>query len=562
MDSHEEYKINSSPPLTNVSVSPRSHRLQDFADESMDVVTVFSVKNAEANSNCINESHSYNNNVYSDDINEVRDAIECDGVISKLMMSNRDACETPADFLFVKTKKEQDDILKCIEKAKTMQSTTIDLSRKKLQAIPDNLLELTCLEYLYLQGNEIAYLPDNFFKCFPSLLWLDLRNNALSRIPSAYLSNHTCLRNLLLEGNNLRNLPLELGLVKSLHGLNIAGNPLDFPPQSIMETGTQAILQFLRDVLNAKNSAKIADLDLSLSKGEELLEQVSASSDDWNTTASMMELAKMREMAKGGEKDLSQDNVDYSDKQGLRPNFIHQDKVQSIKKNKKVADLGAFEEIKKIKENKMSWKVNPYPTPPTQEYVKFKMNEEKQMARVKEFREKTDAILQRRKDEAMLKNWRDDTKALQQKKYSQHLVPGEDYKEIAEQAPFDVDKDMMQVLTKEERLKADLQKEKKMKQERSVSPATRQRIELEKQTRIRELEKRIKDHTAGMVERRKQPRGTPQHEMEIAKRELEMVKNLQRDLMRRYQELKAWSAARAKRARENFSRPTSAGFRY
>ena len=44
-----------------------------------------------------------------------------------------------------------------------------------------------------------------------------------------------------------------------------------------------------------------------------------------------------------------------------------------------------------------------------------------------------------------------------------------------------------------------------------------------RQARIRDLEKRIKDHTAGMVERRKQPKGTPQAEMEIARRELEIV---------------------------------------
>lgn len=44
-----------------------------------------------------------------------------------------------------------------------------------------------------------------------------------------------------------------------------------------------------------------------------------------------------------------------------------------------------------------------------------------------------------------------------------------------------------------------------------------------RQARIRELEKRIKDLTAGMVERRRQPKGSPQQEMEIARREMEMV---------------------------------------
>ncbi|KAK3778628.1 hypothetical protein RRG08_047949, partial [Elysia crispata] len=53
----------------------------------------------------------------------------------------------------------------------------------------------------------------------------------------------------------------------------------------------------------------------------------------------------------------------------------------------------------------------------------------------------------------MLKNWRDDAKVLQYKKYSQRMLPGQDYEEPAEQAPFGVDKDMMKVLSKEDRFK-------------------------------------------------------------------------------------------------------------
>lgn len=44
-----------------------------------------------------------------------------------------------------------------------------------------------------------------------------------------------------------------------------------------------------------------------------------------------------------------------------------------------------------------------------------------------------------------------------------------------------------------------------------------------RQTRIRELERRIKQHTSLMHERRKLPKGTPQEEMEAARRELEIV---------------------------------------
>ncbi|RUS77823.1 hypothetical protein EGW08_014416 [Elysia chlorotica] len=453
--------------------------------------------------------------------------------------------ETPADVAFARTRKQQQAVVDVIQKTKESGSTSIDLSQMKLQAFPDDLLELTNLEFIYLEGNEIGYLPDEFFKFFPRLRWLDLRNNELCRIPSVYLSNHCCLRNLLLEGNNLRNLPLELGLVRSLHGLNIANNPLDFPPNEIIEKGTQGILGFLREMMDAKNTAKMTELDLHLS--EEVpdgFEHVSASSDDWNTNASMMELAKRREFVKKSKSNGSSpyngmhphaEQPEYTvgarSAELHRPTSYSENRTQHIMKLKKAGALGQIDRKKRKKDSKLNWRVNQYPAPPPEDYVAFKMNEEKQLARVKEFKEKTDAILQRRKDGAMLKNWRDDAKVLQYKKYSQRMVPGQDYEEPAEQAPFGVEKDMMKVLTKEERLRADLQKEKDLKESRTVSPATRQRIEQEKQARIRELEKRIKEHTAGMVERRKQPKGTPQHEMEIARRELDIAEHLHKELL-------------------------------
>ena len=63
-----------------------------------------------------------------------------------------------------------------------------------------------------MEGNELTTLPDELFDKLPNLKWLDLRRNYLVRLPSVYTGRHQNLRNLLLEGNNLRTLPLELGL--------------------------------------------------------------------------------------------------------------------------------------------------------------------------------------------------------------------------------------------------------------------------------------------------------------------------------------------------------------
>ena len=42
-------------------------------------------------------------------------------------------------------------------------------------------------------------------------MWLDMRGNYLAALPSAYIGSHRCLRTLLLENNELKSLPLELG---------------------------------------------------------------------------------------------------------------------------------------------------------------------------------------------------------------------------------------------------------------------------------------------------------------------------------------------------------------
>ena len=47
-----------------------------------------------------------------------------------------------------------------------------------------------------------------------------------------------------------------LGLVRTLTGLNIANNPLDFPPVEIIEGGVQTILAFFREMLRAKSQGK------------------------------------------------------------------------------------------------------------------------------------------------------------------------------------------------------------------------------------------------------------------------------------------------------------------
>lgn len=65
-------------------------------------------------------------------------------------------------------------------------------------------------------------LPEDFFDCFSNLRWLDLRHNRLTNIPSFYLKDMVHLQTLLLEGNNLSSLPLELGELYTFRVMFIA----------------------------------------------------------------------------------------------------------------------------------------------------------------------------------------------------------------------------------------------------------------------------------------------------------------------------------------------------
>lgn len=85
-----------------------------------------------------------------------------------------------------------------------------DHSNQQLQEVPPKILEMCNLRMLYLEGNLIEQLPDDFFKKLPKLTWLDLRNNRLKAIPSS-ISYNECLENLLLANNQIERLPTELG---------------------------------------------------------------------------------------------------------------------------------------------------------------------------------------------------------------------------------------------------------------------------------------------------------------------------------------------------------------
>lgn len=150
----------------------------------------------------------------------------------------------------------QNQIVSKLFGAKVKNLDSMSFENCELVSVPNEILAFTqlrvnqchkiILKRLSLYGNRIFSLPDNFFCSFPQLIWLDLRFNLLSSIPRA-IKNLSRIKNLLVGHNNIHRLCLEIGGMGNLVGLNIGGNPLQFPSQNIISRGSKYVLNYLKE---------------------------------------------------------------------------------------------------------------------------------------------------------------------------------------------------------------------------------------------------------------------------------------------------------------------------
>ncbi|KAK3684038.1 RAM signaling pathway protein-domain-containing protein [Podospora appendiculata] len=135
---------------------------------------------------------------------------------------------------------------------------TIDLSRKKIQKLPDEIVDIIKdeLERLALSHNYLQTFPVRFAEC-TSLRYLNVRQNRIREFPLALcdLKSLEILdlgRNMLqvlppeivklsslkvfsIPKNQIRELPLCLADMPSLSVIKLEGNPLIFPPKEVLE---------------------------------------------------------------------------------------------------------------------------------------------------------------------------------------------------------------------------------------------------------------------------------------------------------------------------------------
>ncbi|KAJ8688634.1 hypothetical protein QAD02_024429 [Eretmocerus hayati] len=144
--------------------------------------------------------------------------------------------------------------------------TFLNLNKSGICTFPVDLLDqLSALQMLYLDSNSLTDIPEQLFVKLKDLKWLDVRNNQLTSIPSS-VKGHACLETLLLQGNNIKRLPLELGLVPNLKNLQVAHNPLVFPPQNVLDSDCTVIVNLLRNEWNKTHPNALMELKESPSK--------------------------------------------------------------------------------------------------------------------------------------------------------------------------------------------------------------------------------------------------------------------------------------------------------
>ncbi|XP_078269808.1 leucine-rich repeat-containing protein 27-like isoform X2 [Rhinoraja longicauda] len=372
----------------------------------------------------------------------------------------------------------------------------IDLSGRGLAQLPEHVLQMPWLKNLYLEGNALSELSEDFFHRLPNLIWLDLRNNKLTSLPLS-IGDHRCLKTLLLEGNPIRKLPVELGNMTSLKALNLRKCPIEFPPDGVLHQGLVTILAFLRKPMTSEDEhAAVPACDTEMPVIEKL---------HLNTRAeSSLDFAneKERQRFKALKQKLMQEEA--------RDVFLQSRKVWGAGFNSSVPNV-----LRKEGSN-----LNAF-FPEAKAYdlsIQAKRKKELKLAAQKELKEKQAFIEQRRLDHKALMNWREQAKLLQEKKEKerkQRSLRSSENNMIVKNAPFATDPNYYHTVRRADSKRSPVQK-------RNRNVEFEKEMEDVRAARDRDLQLRIQQHIKLMRARRKQPNGTPQEELEAAKRELEV----------------------------------------
>ncbi|CAB5391138.1 uncharacterized protein OCT59_006207 [Rhizophagus irregularis] len=121
---------------------------------------------------------------------------------------------------------------------------TLDLSANQLTSLPgeSDHTAFPNLQVLNVNNNRIAELPTKL--PFPKLLTFLAASNSLTSITPSTFENMEVVD---LSNNNIGHLPPTLGNVRSIKTLLVEGNSFRVPRYTIVQQGTSAVMEYLRD---------------------------------------------------------------------------------------------------------------------------------------------------------------------------------------------------------------------------------------------------------------------------------------------------------------------------
>ncbi|XVE57470.1 hypothetical protein DITRI_Ditri04bG0093000 [Diplodiscus trichospermus] len=155
--------------------------------------------------------------------------------------------ELRLDFNQIKALPEAIGKLQCLE--------ILTAHYNRLKGLPTTMGNLSNLKELDVNFNEIESIPETL--CFAvSLRKLNVGKNFadLRALPRS-IGNLEMLEELDISDNQIRILPDSFGLLSKLRVFRADETPLEFPPRQVIESGAQAVVQFMADHI-AKRDTK------------------------------------------------------------------------------------------------------------------------------------------------------------------------------------------------------------------------------------------------------------------------------------------------------------------
>jgi len=176
------------------------------------------------------------------------------------------------DTLDSKSTYDNNTLTQCFENAKSHKISRLELSRKSIISVPNEIGTLTSLETLILSNNKITDLPIAFSKLI-NLKILDLGVNSLTFIPQVIYSLST-LTELHLEHNKITKIDPDISELVNLEVLNLFANQITVIPDQVcnllkirkLDFGINFINQYPQELLEKDIEFIMDDLPMKMPK--------------------------------------------------------------------------------------------------------------------------------------------------------------------------------------------------------------------------------------------------------------------------------------------------------